>query len=108
MNVKLTTTTRVASTAVATAAIAQVPLVQDLLHLAYITATLAVCFICGMLIAHSIWRYIETGWAEKHCWSIRNFIQYVEPANGAFWISGWGGKVLSLIEGDTKNINYLQ
>ena len=94
------------TTAVATAAVVIQPQVALLLHVAYLTAALMLLFVCGAAIAHAVVRYVETGHASNHAWAIRRAFEYVNPLTGSFWIDGWAGRLLSVVEGRGNSVRY--
>ncbi len=50
-------------------------------------------FVCGMVLTHTVIKMDETSVFEEL--KVRNFIAYIDFANGAFW--GWSGKALTMI-----------
>ena len=85
-------------------------LTPHLLPIIVLAVWLTALFASGALLTAAAVHCWESGEIQSLCssavWEIRNAWVYMEPANGAFWISGLGGRLLSLIEGDSQNIRY--
>ncbi len=69
------------------------PILNPFLHILYLIFLFSALFICGIVLAHCTYEAHKAGIFNRAGWAIRNSIAYYDPIGGAFWITGWGGKV---------------
>ena len=107
--------TRFITTLIASAFV--LPILNPVLHIAYLTFVFAALFLCGMVLAHCGVRMYEAGAMQaavclarsvnyRTYWAVRNGIGYLDPSSGAFWVTGFGGQVLDFFEPEDEGHRY--
>ncbi len=107
--------TRFITTLIASAFV--LPILNSVLHIAYLTFVFAALFVCGMVLAHCGVRADEAGAMHaavclarsanyRTYWTIHNTIAYLDPSTGAFWVTGFGGQVLDFFDPESDSIRY--